>query len=308
MIKILLKFVLVIGVLITITQAQDCPLVDNPEDVIECLRYITNGLYGAVRSDLKIVCSIASDIAHCATKELGDCVAGKVGLAVLNEISTLADNCCPDRNGRKCPIRDSVMQDQRCFSADSLVTLSDGKQKSIAHLQSGDSLLAYNDQTKQIISTNLLTMLDFQPHQFALFKQVTTITGRQLSLTSSHLLPTDNRDYVMAKNIRIGMNIYVMNENGLLISETISNVSDVVKQGYMAPLTEEGTLIVNNIAASCYATINSHYTAHVVLAPMRWWFRLFGVSKESNEMIGVHWFPKMLYEITTYLLPSIIHK
>ncbi len=112
----------------------------------------------------------------------------------------------------------------------------------------------------------------------------------------------------MAKNIRIGMNIYVMNENGVLTTETIANVTDIVKQGYIAPLTEEGTLIVNNVAASCYATINSHYVAHAVLTPMRWWYGIFGVSKESNEMIGVHWFTKMLYEMTTFLMPSIIHK
>jgi hypothetical protein len=137
---------------------------------------------------------------------------------------------------------------------------------------------------------------------------VTTITGRQLSLTSSHLLPIDKQDYVMAKNLRIGMNIYVMNDDGVLTTETVSNVTDVVKQGYIAPLTEEGTLIVNNIAASCYATINSHRVAHAVLAPMRWWYSLFGISKESHEMLGVHWFPKMLYEMTTFLLPSIIQK
>ena len=142
----------------------------------------------------------------------------------------------------------------------------------------------------------------------ALFKQVTTNTGRQLSLTSSHLLPTDIHGYVMAKNIEIGMNIYVMNTNGVLISEAVSNVSDVIKQGYMAPLTDEGTLIVNHVAASCYATINSHYVAHVMLAPMRWWFNLFGIADKSNEITGVHWFPKMLYEMTTFFLPSIIHK
>jgi hypothetical protein len=168
-------------------------------------------------------------------------------------------------------------------------------------------------------------MLDFQPHQFgklchsslilftsfsivALFKQVTTITGRQLSLTSSHLLPTDTHGYVMAKNIRLGMNIYIMNDHGMLITETVSNVSDVVKQGYIAPLTEEGTLIVNNIAASCYATINSHYVGHAILAPMRWWYSVFGMSKESSKVIGVHWFAKMLYEMTTFLIPSIIHQ
>jgi len=218
-----------------------------------------------------------------------------------------------------------VLQAQNCFAADSFVTLANGNRKSIAHLQSGDAVLAYDDQTKQVISTHLLTMLDYQPNHFgklsysslslflsssaiALFKQVTTITGRQLSLTSSHLLPTDTHGYVMAKNIHIGMNIYVMNDNGVLITETISNVSDVVKQGYIAPLTEEGTLIVNNVAASCYATINSHYTAHSVLAPMRWWYSIFGIPKESSEMIGVHWFPKILYEMTTFLIPSIIHK
>jgi hypothetical protein len=104
------------------------------------------------------------------------------------------------------------------------------------------------------------------------------------------------------------MNIYVMNDKGLLITETISNVSDVVKQGYIAPLTDEGTLIVNNVAASCYATINSHYTAHSVLAPMRWWYSIFGIPKKSSETIGIHWFAKMLYEMTAFLIPSIIHK
>jgi hypothetical protein len=129
-----------------------------------------------------------------------------------------------------------------------------------------------------------------------------------MSLTSSHLLPTDIHGYVMAKNIRIGMKIYVINDNGLLTVETISNVVDVIKQGYVAPLTQEGTLIVNNVAASCYATINNHYVAHAILAPMRWWYELFGGAKELNEMIGIHWFPKMLYEMTTFLMPSLIHE
>lgn len=137
----------------------------------------------------------------------------------------------------------------------------------------------------------------------ATFKQLTTVSGRELSLTSSHLLPTDTHGYVMAKNILKGMNIYVIDDNGLLTTETISNVIDVVKQGYVAPLTKQGTLIVNNIAASCYATIDNHHLAHTALAPMRWWYNLFG---QSEQILGIHWFPKMLYELTTFLMPSII--
>lgn len=114
----------------------------------------------------------------------------------------------------------------------------------------------------------------------------------------------------MAKNIESGMNIYIVNEEGALIEDRVSNVSDVVKQGYMAPLTQEGTLIVNHIAASCYAIIDSHDVAHAVLAPMRWWYNLFGTGSKRDETmpVGVHWFPKMLFDITASVLPSVIQK
>ena len=112
----------------------------------------------------------------------------------------------------------------------------------------------------------------------------------------------------MAKNIHAGMNIVIMNNEGILVSETVVDVIDIVKQGYIAPLTQEGTIIVNNIAASCYATINNHRIAHVALAPMRWWYSWFGKEQYSNEIIGLHWFPKMLYEITAFLMPSILYQ
>ncbi|CAF4389522.1 unnamed protein product [Rotaria sp. Silwood2] len=303
----LFKIVFIFGCFVLTTNAR-CNLTAEPLELIECLSFTSTIVLGLVKNDIQRVCKSASLIATCASGHLSDCIGQQIGQAAFKEIINLSINCCPDRNSPSCSIRDSVMQEQRCFSADSLVTLSDGKQKSIVDLQSGDSLLAYNDKTKKVLSTHLLTMLDFQPHQFVFFKQVITTTGRQLSLSSSHLVPTDKHGYVMAKNIRIGMNVYVMNDNGVLITETVSNVSDVVKQGYIAPLTEEGTLIVNNVAASCYATINSHHAAHAVLAPMRWWYSLFGMSHKSNEAIGIHWFPKILYEITSFLIPSIIHR
>ncbi|CAM4852553.1 unnamed protein product [Rotaria socialis] len=268
-----------------------CNLTAEPLELIDCLSHMSTIILGLAKNDIQRVCKSTSLIVKCAQNHLAECIGQKVGEAAFREIVDLAENCCPERNNPTCPIKDSIIEEQRCFAADSLVTLSNGDEKSIANLQSGDSLLAYDDKTKKVLSTNLITMLDFQPQRFALFKQVTTHTGRQLSLTSSHLMPTDKHGYVMAKNIHAGMNVYVMNDDGILITETVSNVSDVVKQGYVAPLTVEGTLIVNNVAASCYATIDSHYIAHTVLAPMRWWYSLFG---KSSSMIGVHWFPQIL--------------
>jgi hypothetical protein len=58
---------------------------------------------------------------------------------------------------------------QRCFAADSFVSLINGKQKNIAELQSDDKVLAYDDKTKKVISTHVITMLDNQPNQFGNF-------------------------------------------------------------------------------------------------------------------------------------------
>ncbi|CAF2921078.1 unnamed protein product [Rotaria sp. Silwood2] len=302
---IFLKFILIIGLLVTITHAQ-CPLTDDPKQLLRCVQYFTSVLYGALAKDLRIICQVAADVADCLSTEMGACVAAEIGKAALNEAKRLAENCCPIINSTSCPIQTNTASTRACFAADSLVTLVNGKQKQIVDLQSGDTILAYDDKTNKIIPTNVLTMLDYQPNQYAVFKQLTTVSGRQLSLTLSHLLPTDIHGYVMAKNIHIGMNIYIMNDDGLLITETISNVIDVVKQGYVAPLTQKGTLIVNNVAASCYATINNHHVAHAALAPMRWWYGLFGEIKESVKITGIHWFPNILYEMTTFLMPSII--
>lgn len=61
---------------------------------------------------------------------------------------------------------DETLNAQRCFAADSLVNLANGKQKIIAELQSSDEILAFDDKTKKIISTHVITMLDNQPNKF----------------------------------------------------------------------------------------------------------------------------------------------
>ena len=103
----------------------------------------------------------------------------------------------------------------------------------------------------------------------------------------------------MAKHLTIGMSIYVQYENGSILPSTIDRIVDVVQQGYLAPLTSEGTLLVNRIGASCYATISNHHLAHVVLSPMRWWYQWF---TDSSDRIGIAWYPKLLFHFTISFL------
>jgi hypothetical protein len=219
---------------------------------------------------------------------------------------------------------DDTVRAQRCFAADALVTLANGKQKKLANLKSGEVVLTYDEQTQMIRPSPVLTMLhrqlneygnqilliiEFEPYCFsALFKQVMTRSGHQLTVTPLHLVLTNSSGYIMAKNIEPGMSIYVVDDNGSLMIESVSQVTDVVKQGYVAPLTGEGTLIVNQVVASCYASIKSHHLAHAALAPMRWWYQWTGVTKAHHELEGMHWFPNMLFQWTQLLAPSFFQQ
>jgi hypothetical protein len=65
--------------------------------------------------------------------------------------------------------------------------------------------------------------------------------------------------------------------NGSLFSK-VYKISVHIENGFIAPLTESGTIIVNGIHASCY-TINSHYLAHLTMKPLIYWHKF-------NKMIG----------------------
>jgi len=52
------------------------------------------------------------------------------------------------------------------------------------------------------------------------------------------------------------------------IWKKILKIDSIVDIGLYAPLTEEGTLLVNNYLVSCYASIDSHKIAHLAMIPL----------------------------------------
>lgn len=73
---------------------------EDTQRVFDCLSYISRGLYGAVANgdflfilkmidfirekkfdllDVKVLCTVARDIANCTQQHLGDCIAAEVG-------------------------------------------------------------------------------------------------------------------------------------------------------------------------------------------------------------------------------------
>jgi hypothetical protein len=90
--------------------------------------------------------------------------------------------------------------------------------------------------------------------------------GRKLAITDDHLIYTvpcqgGQREAKFAKDLSAGECLLVEQE-GLTGPRPIETLERVAGQGYYAPVTTEGTLVVNGIAASCYANTKHEAMAH----------------------------------------------
>lgn len=159
-----------------------------------------------------------------------------------------------------------------------------------------------------------------------------TESDHQISLTSLHLIPivhsNGDIDYIPAKDVQIGDRFYVLINNELQ-SSSVNNITIEMKQGYFAPLTLtgipffflpvhrsisvliKGTMMVNDIFVSCFASVKNHHYAQIFMTPFRWYYqisRLFSTSEpfaNNNRSSGIHWLLKLIYQSIITHHPSI---
>lgn len=138
-----------------------------------------------------------------------------------------------------------------------------------------------------------------------------------------------------ASRVQIGDWVVVADPaTGRLTPQRVVDISAVVRHGVLAPLTAEGTLVVDQVVVSCYAVIDDQSIAHWAFAPVRLldnvqqglihFWRSIRLSSSSSpaagegrsavspvpgapaspSATGVHWYAQMLYSIARYVLPS----
>uniref|UniRef100_A0A1B0BBC5 Protein hedgehog n=1 Tax=Glossina palpalis gambiensis TaxID=67801 RepID=A0A1B0BBC5_9MUSC len=216
--------------------------------------------------------------------------------------------------------------DSGCFTKDSIVLTSNGSTKAMSDLIIGDRVLSVNDHGEPIFSEIILFM-DRNLEQTEQFIQLTTEKGAVLTVTPAHLVMIWNPEkmlasYVFADQITRKDQVFVHDFTKALRPERVIKLETVTRKGVVAPLTRAGTIVVNSVAASCYAIVNSQKLAHWSLAPMRLWSSILSYMHPSNQsketvkeekrkkrlaveeyQSGVHWYAKALYTIKDYVLP-----
>jgi len=148
-----------------------------------------------------------------------------------------------------------------CFHGSSQVETASGT-KAISSLVLGDQVLTHQQGTG-LIFTEFLGWLDRDSSTPAPFIKLLTKgdDSPSLTLTSSHVVFTFSKDGSLesgyAGDLVPGDMLARMTEMGLQPREVVA-VEQLVGHGYWAPLTKEGTLLVDGFLASCYAYLPHH--------------------------------------------------
>ncbi|XP_078057124.1 sonic hedgehog protein-like [Mustelus asterias] len=200
-----------------------------------------------------------------------------------------------------------------CFPSKAMVTLENGQTRAVSQLNPGDRVLTV-DAAGKVVPSQVLLFLDKEEELRISFTVLETEDPQQrLELTAAHLVfVSDNNTDKMenfrpmfASRMRTGQFILVREVgSGRLRSSKIKAIYAEEDIGAYAPLTSHGTLLVNNVLASCYAVIEKHHWAHLAFAPLRLFHSLtsllpalhsrYGNATQEN---GIHWYSRFLYSL-----------
>uniref|UniRef100_A0A8C5PPY8 Hedgehog protein n=1 Tax=Leptobrachium leishanense TaxID=445787 RepID=A0A8C5PPY8_9ANUR len=212
-----------------------------------------------------------------------------------------------------------------CFPGSAAVSLEGGGRRSVKELRPGDRVLAADSRGRPVYS-DFLIFLDRQDDVSKAFYVIETSEPRaSIRLTAAHLLfasqagGNGSRPWrsVFASDIQPGDLVYVMEQemggSGSFQEVEVLSVHLEEDTGAYAPMTAEGTLVVDGVLASCYAVIEEHSWAHMAFAPLRFGLDLSSLISPKNSMPapppppqlqeeGIHWYSQVLYKLGTLLL------
>ncbi|XP_026878142.2 sonic hedgehog protein A [Electrophorus electricus] len=208
-----------------------------------------------------------------------------------------------------------------CFPGSAQVTLTDGRRKALRDLHPGDKVLA-TDHAGNLVYSEFMMFTDRDSTTRRVFYVIETKEPvEKITLTAAHLLfvldNSTNDIHTMttafASNVKPGQKVMVVDDKGQLISVIVERIYTEEHEGSFAPVTSHGTIVVDRVLASCYAVIEDHVLAHWAFAPVRFAYVLSSVlfpqSYQSNlnstlQPEGIHWYPRLLYQMGTWLLDS----
>jgi len=163
-----------------------------------------------------------------------------------------------------------------------------------------------------------------EPETVARFVHIRTEQGRTLSLTALHLLPSGSCEEMMvakldnegldqwmrksrfAHRVQPGECLMIFDAETSQVSvDRVAKVGRKLSKGIYSPITVEGTIVTNDIIASCFSQIESHSTQKLAYDVLYAIYRTFGYMKDLAGQ-RVQEVPSLLnyvHQFSWYMLP-----
>ncbi|CAF0938358.1 unnamed protein product [Adineta steineri] len=186
-----------------------------------------------------------------------------------------------------------------CFASTTTVRLANGHIKKISDLVVGD--LVFVESNEKVISSPILATFRYYRSSIRFVDIYAMGYSIPLRLTPQHSLLVlsnygKNKRYSFAQNVSVGDLIFSSDLSPLKVVDVKEII--IYDDSVYALLTFEGTIIANDIVASCYGTFD-HSTMHMITTPIRWWFL---VLFEFRQLIGFDY----LQELTSNIIISFV--
>lgn len=170
----------------------------------------------------------------------------------------------------------NVNVQQSCFPSKAKVELRSGKKIPISELAIGDTVKTFS-KGGEIIFSPVVTFLDQAPDYKGHYYTITTEDNIKLTLSEAHLvfefqlkLGGNTFRSVHASQIKPGDYILVhVSTYRAPIAKGVMSVTTAERLGAFAPVTREGTMIVDGVWVSCYADIVDHDLVDSFMSPLK---------------------------------------
>jgi hypothetical protein len=169
-----------------------------------------------------------------------------------------------------------------CFPGEAKVQLESGETKSMNDLCINDMVLTVKNN--ELCYDRVYSFLHREVNRIGQYLQIHHDSNSFITMSAEHLIHREN-DIVPARLVVPGDKIYMVSQDGMKLV-TVTRIVETESQGVYSPLTFSGSIVVDNVLASCYAEYkkaNSHKHAHAAMKPLRW---KANMSKSTSKQLA----------------------
>jgi len=164
----------------------------------------------------------------------------------------------------------------RCIYDEAEVRMGNGAKKQVKHLEVGDEVLAYSVE-KGVHPSRIFGQLHVDNETTVRILEIETSSGRKIPVTAAHSLfarecLSDGQKWTTKSAFEIGVGECLPRyyTDGDVVEDPVTNIRVFEARGIRQPVSETGTIMVDDVVISCYDRVVSQDATHMALFPYRW--------------------------------------